>query len=72
MKIILDIELLMYKTIAILYIIHSPVFYLKHDIQETGLYPSVQAKRDQSYLFGQLNRFHLKVGTESSLRNVVL
>jgi hypothetical protein len=45
-------------TITVLDIIHRPVFYLKHNVLQTGF-----------CLRAQLYRFHLKMEIESSLRN---
>jgi hypothetical protein len=72
--------------ITILDIIHYPVFYLKHNFSETGFCFRIEVEStnlgpiDKANLcpdnsnntnMVQLSRFHLKVGTESSLRNVV-
>jgi hypothetical protein len=54
-------------TIRVLDIIHRPVFYLKHDISETGLCPEEETR---SMYGSQLRRFLQKTATESSLRNV--
>jgi hypothetical protein len=61
-------------TITILDIIHRPVFYLKHDVLETGLSSpsggtySAEAGTS-SFYWAQLSMFHLKTETESSVLN---
>jgi hypothetical protein len=74
-------------TIAVLDIIHGSVFYLKHDVSDTGFCLRPQMKPTQSgpnrssfYLWcpqtetiygAQLSRFHLKTETDSCTGNVV-
>jgi hypothetical protein len=75
--------------ITILDIIHRPVFYLKHNVSDTGLCLRLQVEHTQlsqidgislccpeigtsSIYSAQLSKLHLKMETESSLRNVVL
>jgi hypothetical protein len=63
-------------------IIHRPVFYLNHNVSETGfclrlqVEPTQLGPTDKSNLsadyWAQLSRFHLKTETESSFRNVVV
>jgi hypothetical protein len=61
-------------TIAILGIIHRPVFYLEHDNSGNWLSPFLGGTHSQtsSIYWTQMGRFYLKVETESSLNNVVL
>jgi hypothetical protein len=60
-------------TITILYIIRRPVFYLIHDVSETGFFLGLQVEHVQmgSFYWAHLCRFHLKTETESSLLNAV-
>jgi hypothetical protein len=55
----------------ILSVIHRPVFYLKHDVSETGFCLRLQVIRTQLSPF-DVYRYHLRTETESSHRNVVL
>jgi hypothetical protein len=62
-------------------IIHRPVFYLKHDVSETGFFLHLKVIPTHMGLSPetgtssvdreQLSRQHLKTETDSSLRNVV-
>jgi hypothetical protein len=66
-------------TITIMGIIHRPVFYMKHDVSETGFCLRLQTETAQfgllsadthisSIYWVHLIRFHLKKETESSFR----
>jgi hypothetical protein len=53
-------------------IIHRPVFYVKHNVSETGLCLRLRPETGTSSVdWAQLSMYHLKTETESSLRNAV-
>jgi hypothetical protein len=55
-------------TAAILEINHNPIFYLKHDVSETGLCLLLETE-NSSVCWVELSRIHLKTNTEYGLRN---
>jgi hypothetical protein len=74
---------LVFMIITILNIFHSPLFYLKSDVSETGFYivfrwnplnwaHGVSSKTETSSIYwNKLSRFRLKTDKEFSLRTVV-
>jgi hypothetical protein len=61
-------------TVTILDIIHRPVVYLKYDVSEIEFCPRLKVEPSQLCQIDRSSlcvRFHLKKGTEFSLRNAV-
>jgi hypothetical protein len=65
--------------VAILDIIHRPVFYLKQNVSETSFCRRLQVEPTEldpvetsSIYRAQLSKFHLKTEIQSSRRNVAL